>query len=155
MAIIEQIQLNIEPMSPPFLNAVLTFNVRFSEAEVRLNLEYYIHAQLMERDSDRDHYTLWQNGPDAFTLQALKRGETDLADDLIRPFWRETLRPDERRLKPVRIERGFTLPDGQDGDFDRAPEAMEFFAIVQITSELSPATVFSNQVNMKLVGAGA
>lgn len=108
---------------------------------------------MFEQDGLRDQYVFWQNGAGAFDIQALQRGQDDLVDDPIRSFWQTTIRPDGKNLKTVRIERGFTSPDGQDLPEDRAPNAMEFFAIAQVASELSPATLFPNQVTTKLVGA--
>ncbi|MBE9029326.1 hypothetical protein IQ266_06060 [filamentous cyanobacterium LEGE 11480] len=150
MATIENLKLSMNQMgNDPFLNASLDFDVRFSDAEVRLGLNYYVHAKLFERDGWRDQYVMWQNGADSFQVQAMQKGEQDLADDPVRAFWGKTITPNGQNRMHVQLNRGFPMPEGQDHPSDRGNHDLEFFAIVQVASELAPATMFSNQVNTK------
>ncbi|NEZ68294.1 hypothetical protein D0962_37140 [Leptolyngbyaceae cyanobacterium CCMR0082] len=159
MATLRNVKLDIPNLYPQF--ATLTFEVRFSPAEVQLDLDYYVHAALSERDAQRDPYIIWTNGS-ATRVQLTKD------DDFIGYFPTQKISPNGQSRRSIRmsLQLSRTSSEGlvpiprvnvaKAGKYDEGGNnPQEYFALVQVNSELAPATVFSNEVRTDVIRFGS
>lgn len=148
MAIIKDIKLSVlkeRGYTSPYEGPVdISVAVTFSEAEIRLGLNYRVHVALLERDGGRDHSIIYTNG----VVRSISPGNDD---DFVAWIPSKQINPNGKSEHIVWFS--YSLYDDrgnpkapllriQKEEWDKPGQKIELYPVAHIASELSPATSY-------------
>jgi hypothetical protein len=122
--------------------AEVSYDIQFTETEIRLNIPFREWVQLFERDGPLDHFVVSSEDSPNMVQKVVGNPDDDIGI-IADPIYPASVRPDGRATVNRTVRRAWDFPRNESG-----PE--EYRALVQVFPEIWSATAWSNEVSINL-----